>query len=137
MPFVYDRSNDYNVTMKAFSRKILASVVCKRARRRRSVEGSTRETDLAFKPWYLDPNATASLVKISCVTLRRTLEFLRDTVISLDKKISYANNLSIQLSYSSYILNPMLQKAFSVHSGRVSPTNGVLKANQALLISGQ
>ena len=135
MPFVYDRSNDYNVTMKAFSRKILASVVCKRARRRRSVEGSTRETDLAFKPWYLDPNATASLVKISCVTLRRTLEFLRDTVISLDKKISYANNLSIQLSYSSYILNPMLQKAFSVHSGRVSPTNGVLKANQALLIS--
>ena len=135
MPFVYDSSNDYNVYMKAFSRKILASVLCKRSRGRRSVEVSTSETDLVFKPWYLDPNATASVVEISCVTLRRTLEFLRDTVIVLNKKISYANNLSMQLSYSSYTLNPMLQKAFSVHTGRVSPTNGVLKANQELLIS--
>ena len=135
MPFVYDRSNDHNVSMKAFSRKILASVVCKTARRRRSIEGSTRETDLAFKPWYLDHNATASVVKISCVTLRRTLEFLRDTLIVLNKKISYANKLSMQLKHSSHILNPMLLKAFPVHSGRASQANGVLKANQELLIS--
>ena len=135
IPFLYDLSNSHQVSMKAFSRKILSSVVCKQPRKRRSIERSIRETDLAFKPWYLDPNTTASVIKISCVTLRKTLEFLRDTVIVLNKKIGYAKNLSMQVQYSAKKLNPSLLKAFSVHSGRVSPTNDVLKASQALLIS--
>ena len=135
IPFVYDFSNNHQVSMKAFSRKILSSVVCKQARKRRSIERSTRETDLAFKPWYLDPNDTASVVKLSCVTLQRTLEFLRDTVIVLNKKIGYANILSMQVQYSANKLNPSLLKAFSVHSGGVRPTNNVLKANQELLMS--
>ena len=135
LPFVYDLSNDHQVSWKAFSRKILASVVCKQFRKRRSIEPSKREIDLAFEPWYLDSNATASVVKLSCVTMRRTLEFLRDTVIVLNKKIGNANNLSMHLQYSTNKLNILLLKAFPVHSGRVSPTNDVLKANQALLMS--
>ena len=135
LPFVYDLSNDHQISMKAFSRKILASVVCKQVRKRRSIEPSAREIDLAFEPWYLDFNATASVVKLSCVTLRRTLEFLRDTVTVLNKKIGNANNLSMHLQYSTNKLNILLLKAFPVYSGRVSPTNDVLKANEALLMS--
>ena len=135
MPFVYDLSNDHQVSMKVFNRKILASLVCKQVRKRRSTEPSTREIDLAFKPWYLDLNSTASVVKLSCVTLRRTLKFLTETVIVLNKKIGYANNLSVHLQHSTNKLNLLLLKAFPVHSSRVSPTNDVLKVNQALLMS--
>ena len=135
IPFVHDLSNENEVSLKAFGRKIIASVLCKQTRKRRSIENTLEKSDISFKPWYVDTNATVSIVKLSCVTLERTLNFLNDAAKKLNKKSNYANDLLMQLQYSSNKLNPSLQMAFSAYSGPVNTSNDVLKANKALLMS--
>ena len=135
IPFVHDLSNENKVSLKAFGRKIITYVLCKQTRKRRSIENPIEKNDILFKPWYIDTNATASMVKLSCVTLERTLDFLSDAAKKLNKKSNYANDLLMQLQYSSDKLNPSLQMAFSAYSGPVNTTTDVLKANEALLMS--
>ena len=133
--FVHDLNNDYEVSMKAFSRKIFTSVLCKQTRERRSIESPPEIIDLTFNPWYVDPNATASVAKIACVTLKRTLEFLRKTIRILKEKSAFAINFKTHLQYSTNKLTPLLRTTFSANSGRVNQTNKVLKANQVVLMS--
>lgn len=75
IPFVHDLSNENEVSLKTFSRKIITYVLCKQTRKRRSIENQIEKNDIPFKPCYVDTNATVSLVKLSCVTLEKTLNF--------------------------------------------------------------
>ena len=135
IPFVHDLSNENEVSLKTFSRKMITYVLCKQTRKRRSIENQIEKTDISFKPCYVDTNATVSIIKLSCVTLEKTLNFLSDAAKKLNKKSNYANDLLMQLQYSSNKLNPSLQMTFSAYSGPINTTNDVLKADEALLMS--
>ena len=135
IPFVYAFNNENDVSLKTFSRKIILVTLCQSNRRRRSADVKKLDNDLTFKPWYIDRQTNATAVKLSCVTLERTLEFLRDTVKKLNKKSNYANDLLMQLQYSSNRLNQALQSAFTVSTGAVKKTNDIIKANEQLLMS--
>ena len=135
IPFVYTFNNEKDVSLKAFSRKVILATLCHSNRRRRSADAKELDNDLAFKPWYIDNEINATAVKLSCVTLERTLEFLRDTVKKLNKKSNYANDLLMQLQYSSNRLNQALQSTFTASTGAIKKTNDIIKAHEQLLMS--
>ena len=46
IPFVHDLSNENEVSLKTFSRKIITYVLCKQARKRRSIENQIEKNDI-------------------------------------------------------------------------------------------
>ena len=91
--FVYDLL-DPQATVKAASKKILYSIWCPHhVRKRRSFGkdlGSGNDEVLSFVSWDSANNSTLS--EETCITFKRTTEFLKDTIEQLVSILSQANN---------------------------------------------
>ena len=76
LPFVYSFDNDKEISLNAAAKKIITRTLCKSTRRRRSVSEDDVLEDLSFKSWYVEDEITASVVELSCVTLKKNFRFL-------------------------------------------------------------
>ena len=135
LPFVYSFDNDKEISLNAAAKKIITQTLCKSTRRRRSASEDDVLEDLSFKSWYVEDEITASAVELSCVTLKKTLGFLRSTVKKLEFKTKDASTLKQQLEFAERSLIPTMSLAFTADTNLPTSINSVMKANRDLLLS--
>ncbi|XP_057308791.1 uncharacterized protein LOC130647080 [Hydractinia symbiolongicarpus] len=99
---IFDLNNE-RLSVESIGRKILVESLCKKinvrkSRKRRDVGviKPGRVLDLPFTSWNADINANASAVQKSCLTLRNTLDFLSQTVKSIQAIIEERKSIPSQ-----------------------------------------
>lgn len=134
VPYVYDLEADQQDMLKFAAQKVVETTLCHSSRRRRSVESD--ENDLAFKSWVTDGgNSTATAAQLSCATLKKIMDFLRDSVNKLDNLTHSAMRLQQQIKSSEKKLLPTLVVTFSADTNTNDTSGSLVKANRELLSS--
>ena len=82
VPFVI-QFNDREVSLDAASRKIVKQQLCQNSRRRRSLDDQEDYTGSLSSDIHVDTAQNVSSVKLACVSLQKTTEFLRHVTADL------------------------------------------------------
>ena len=120
--------NDVASSLRFAAKRILQDTLCLERRGRRSIDKKDKVSsqDLPFTSWLADASGDVSPMQMACITLQRSVSFLKDVNSKLYTQLMQAESIAEQLAVSRF----ELEMAASSPDKLQTEESGILRANK-------